>query len=527
MHDDGIKDMRVLPANFGPLRGANGTARITGPCGDTMEFWLLVLEGKVARATFTTDGCGHSILCGSAAARLAEGASLKKAAGIAQQDVLDAAGNVPDESRHCALLAANTLTAAIANYHERTRKVAHEDSSARRTPVSDDEDRRALNARLSRITHKIMVMSGKGGVGKSTVAVHLAMALVRAGKRVGLLDVDIHGPSVPTMLGLEEEPGPSPSGGIMPIERGGLRAMSIGFLLRNRADAVIWRGPMKMGAITQFIKDVEWGDLDYLVVDAPPGTGDEPLSVCQLIAHADGAVIVTTPQEVACAAVRKSVSFCRALGLPVLGVVENMSGFVCPRCCATVNLFPTGGGERLAHEMGVPFLGRIPFDPLIGAACDAGAFRGGALDVSVSDRAFSCVIQPILALERMSVTSPLSSTTKETTMRFALPLADGKLAMHFGHCERFALIDVDPTTKKITKRDEIKAPEHQPGLLPPWLAERGVNVIIAGGMGGRARDLFATHKIEVVVGASAEKPDKLVLDYLAGTLVTGDNVCDH
>jgi ATP-binding protein involved in chromosome partitioning len=234
------------------------------------------------------------------------------------------------------------------------------------------EERRKLESRLCRIRHKIVVMSGKGGVGKSTVSVNLAASLVLSGKRVGLLDVDIHGPSIPTMLGLEKESPGHSEGTLLPVMAGELKVMSLGFLLRHQDDAVIWRGPMKTSAIRQFLKDVEWGDLDYLVVDSPPGTGDEPLSVCQLIGKVDGAVIVTTPQKVASVDVRKSITFCRQIGVPVLGVVENMSGFACPKCGEVTPILRSGGGKKIAADMKVPFLGAIPMDPKIAEACDAG-----------------------------------------------------------------------------------------------------------------------------------------------------------
>ncbi len=233
-------------------------------------------------------------------------------------------------------------------------------------------DRRRLQARLCRINYKIVVLSGKGGVGKSTVAVNLATELALNGLRVGLLDVDIHGPSVPTMLGLENETLKGNEGEISPVEYGGLKVMSIGFLLQNQDDAVIWRGPMKMGVIKQFLTDVNWGDLDYLIVDAPPGTGDEPLSLCQLIQPLDGAVIVTTPQKVAAIDVRKSISFCRRLDVPVLGVIENMSGFVCPKCGEITQILPAGGGKIIASDMKVPFLGAIPMDAAIAQSGDSG-----------------------------------------------------------------------------------------------------------------------------------------------------------
>lgn len=275
-----------------------------------------------------------------------------------------------------------------------------EDCSARKARPDEGpvefEERQALKRRLCRIRHKLLVLSGKGGVGKSTVAVNLAVALSLTGRRVGLLDIDIHGPSVPRMMGLNGRQVRSTGDALLPVELDGLRVMSLGFLLPKEEDAVIWRGPLKMGLIKQFLKDVEWGELDCLVVDAPPGTGDEPLSVCQLIDDADGAVIVATPQEVALSAVRKSITFCRQLRLPVLGIVENMSGFVCPHCGRTTDIFKTGGGERLARESGVPFLGRIPIDPAVGDACDGGTPFVGRSRSSGTAKAFEKVVARVL-----------------------------------------------------------------------------------------------------------------------------------
>jgi len=275
-----------------------------------------------------------------------------------------------------------------------------EDCSARKARADEGpvefEERQALKRRLCRIRHKLLVLSGKGGVGKSTVAVNLAVSLSLSGRRVGLLDIDIHGPSVPRMMGLNGRQVRSTGDALLPVELNGLRVMSLGFLLPREEDAVIWRGPLKMGLIKQFLKDVEWGELDYLVVDAPPGTGDEPLSVCQLIDDADGAVIVATPQEVALSAVRKSVTFCRQLRLPVLGIVENMSGFVCPHCGRSTEIFKTGGGERLARECGVPFLGRIPIDPAVGEACDGGTPFVGRSRSSETAKAFEKMVARLL-----------------------------------------------------------------------------------------------------------------------------------
>ena len=267
--------------------------------------------------------------------------------------------------------------------------------------LDDFLEREALSARMDRIGKKVLVLSGKGGVGKSTVAANLAIALAKANKRVGLLDVDIHGPSIPRLLGLEGRMAGSTGEGIKPIEYDTrLKVMSIGFVLRNRDEAVIWRGPLKMNVIKQFLKDVEWGELDFLVVDCPPGTGDEPLSVAQLIGDADGAVIVTTPQGLAISDVRKCVTFCRQLNLPVIGVVENMSGFVCPYCGKTSDIFKAGGGEAMAADMGIPFLGRVPLDPEVVRASDKGELYLQAHEDSKTAHAFRRVVLPVLNMSR-------------------------------------------------------------------------------------------------------------------------------
>ncbi len=230
-----------------------------------------------------------------------------------------------------------------------------------------------LKERMGKIKHKILVLSGKGGVGKSTVATNLAVSISKTGRAVGLLDVDFHGPSIPTLLKLEGKPVYQSEEGLVPVEfPSGIKVMSVGFLLRDQDEAVIWRGPMKIGFLKQLLKDVIWGDLDYLVIDFPPGTGDEPLSIAQMIPECDGAVIVTTPQNLSLNDVKKSINFCRRIKIPVLGVIENMSGLVCPHCQQVIDLFKKGGGEEMAAKMGVPFLGRIPIDPHIVEASDLG-----------------------------------------------------------------------------------------------------------------------------------------------------------
>jgi ATP-binding protein involved in chromosome partitioning len=337
---------RQLPDNFGPLKGASANARLKGPCGDTMEFWLWVEADRILQANFTTDGCGASVLSGAMAAKLASGKTLAEACKLTPQQV--------------------------------------EDDAVKRT--------------MSRIGLKVLVLSGKGGVGKSTVAANLAMALASSGKKVGLLDVDIHGPSIPKMMGLESAQPAAGGGAIRPVLAGpNLSVMSMGFLPQSAKDAVVWRGPLKAGLIRQFLSEVAWGDLDVLVVDCPPGTGDEPLSVAQMLGAGTAAVVVTTPQAVAIADVRRSVTFCRKLQLQVLGIVENMSGFVCPHCSKSTDLFGAGGGEALAREMKVRFLGGIPLDPQIVESGDKGKPFANHFTESSSARAFDQVVRAILS----------------------------------------------------------------------------------------------------------------------------------
>lgn len=231
----------------------------------------------------------------------------------------------------------------------------------------------ALKANVSAIKKKILVLSGKGGVGKSTVSTNLAVGLSKKGYHVGLLDIDIHGPNIPNMLGLQGIPPLVTDMGVFPIKMyDNLEVISIGFFLEGTDTPVVWRGPLKHRMIEQFLSDVRWGVLDYLVVDSPPGTGDEIISIVQLLDKVDGAVIVATPQDVALADVRRSIKFCLESSIPILGIIENMSGFVCPHCGNTVEIFKTGGAEKLAQQYKVPFLGKIPIDPKVVEAGDDG-----------------------------------------------------------------------------------------------------------------------------------------------------------
>jgi ATP-binding protein involved in chromosome partitioning len=398
------------------------------------------------------------------------------------------------------------------------------------------------------------VLSGKGGVGKSTVAINLALSLSTRGFRTGVLDTDIHGPSVPKLLGLSGQRLQVRNDEIVPLNYfNRLEVVSIGLLLDGDDKAVIWRGPMKANVIRQFFGNVAWGDLDYLIVDSPPGTGDEPLSVAQLLDKGrSSAIIVTTPQQVATIDVEKSITFCRQLGLPISGIIENMSGFVCPHCGQEADIFSSGGGRRLAEKFGVPFLGAIPLDPDIVKSGDAElpyvqhsyttktaqkfdeivehlalmhphAVHEGCLPDATGTN-HSGTLSPPPAEREETTSTPKSS--KEVPMRFAVPTNDKKLCAHFGHCEAFALIDADGEGK-LGDESYVIPPPHEPGLLPPWIAQQGVNCVIAGGMGARAQQLFAEQGVKVVTGAQGENPREVVENYLKGTLLTGANTCDH
>jgi ATP-binding protein involved in chromosome partitioning len=230
-------------------------------------------------------------------------------------------------------------------------------------PGMSEEDLR-IKARMAKIKHKILILSGKGGVGKSTVATNLAFSFAKTGK-TGLLDIDINGPSIGRMTGIEGTPLIPVGDYVEPVDKDGVKIVTMASLLASPDQPVIWRGPMKMRAIKQFLSDIEWGDLDWLVIDSPPGTGDEPLSVCQLIPDLTGAIIVSTPQDIALLDARKTIEFARSLGVRVLGIIENMSGFVCPHCNKITDIFKTGGAQKSAIQMNVPFLGKIPLEPSI------------------------------------------------------------------------------------------------------------------------------------------------------------------
>lgn len=492
-----------------------------------MEIWLRCDGDRIAEARFVAGERAPGLATGSVITELAKGLSLEEAMALGSTQVLDVLGEVTEESRDCAALASETLQAACRDVLAGGANLRKEQPSTGAPHLGEQE---RLRERVAAIRQQIVVLSGKGGVGKSTVAVNLAGAAARAGLTVGLLDIDVHGPSVPTMAGIVGRPPILLGETLIPLEVGGVKVMSLGLLMPNRDQALIWRGPMKAKVIEQLLRDVEWGELDLLVVDAPPGTGDEPLAVCQLLGRPEGAIIVTTPQDVAISAVRKSITFCRQLDLPVLGVVENMAAMVCPACGHAMAVFGSGAGETMATEMGVPFLGRLPLHPAIAGSGDSGTALAMPWTIPPIAEAFAAIFAPILAGLGVPGNAPAetqSHPSVEEPMRIAIPLANGRLTQHFGHCAAFALIDVDVERREILGRRDIPAPDHQPGLLPRWLAEQGAQIVLAGGMGSRAQELFAQHAIQVVVGISSEHPETLAAAWMAGTLVSGENACDH
>ena len=258
-----------------------------------------------------------------------------------------------------------------------------------------------LTCNLSKIKHKIGILSGKGGAGKTTVATNIATELAKRGFKVGLLDADLHGPNVAKMLGAEgqrlfADPESQTIKPFIPPGMPNLRVVSMAFLLENPDQPVVWRGPLKHQAIKQFLAEIDWGELDFLIVDLPPGTGDEALSVGQLIKPMDGFIIVTTPQEVSLLDTRKSISFAKMMNVPVIGIVENMSGFICPHCGKEIELFKKGGGEKAAEELGIPFLGRVPIEPTVVEAGDKGVPVVVSHPESSSAKAFAQIVDKVL-----------------------------------------------------------------------------------------------------------------------------------
>jgi len=388
-----------------------------------------------------------------------------------------------------------------------------------------------IRERLKHIKNKILVMSGKGGVGKSSIAAYLSVALAKRGFKVGLMDVDLHGPSIPRLLGLKGSIRPSthPGKAVPVTYLPNMEVMSIEVLMgENRDAATIWRGPIKIGVIRQFISDIEWSDLDYLIIDSPPGTGDEPLTIAQTIPDAE-ALIVTTPQEVSLADVRKSINFCRQVNMKIMGIVENMSGFQCPHCGGHIDLFSARGGQLIANRENLWLLASLPIDPEVVRQGDSGNVAMlDNQDLPFTEE-FEKLVERIIRLkghDRLAlIKGKKGKEEKMQKLTFAIPVAGGKLCSHFGHCEQFAIIETEDG--KLKEKTMRTPPPHEPGVLPRWLRDLGADIIIAGGMGSRAQGFFSEMGIKVITGAPMDPPESLVRQYLSDSLVTGENVCDH
>lgn len=374
--------------------------------------------------------------------------------------------------------------------------------------IMEQEDKK-IKEQLSKIKHKILVMSGKGGVGKSTVAVNIAVGLSLQDFMVGLLDVDLHGPNVPKMLGARDlKPSRKPDGRLGAIKYSpNLKFLSIEPFLPSEDTAIIWRGPIKHSAIRQFIGDIDWGELDYLVIDAPPGTGDEPLTVAKTMPDAY-ALVVTTPQEVSLIDVKKAISFCQKLKLRIMGIVENMSGFICPHCGKPVDIFKKGGGQRLADELGVRFLGRIPVDPRIVDTGDAGKPLIATYPESITAKAFEELIRNIISrTEEMK-----RDILEERFMRIAIPISTPtKIETDPQKFELFALYDIE--NNKILVKDIVKKVENQ--NLIDFLKEQVVTHILLFDPSKDLADYISQKEIKVLVtDTSTESPDNLIEEFL-------------
>lgn len=372
----------------------------------------------------------------------------------------------------------------------------------------DHQDKR-VREQLNKIRHKILVMSGKGGVGKSTIAVNIAVGLSLQDLMVGLLDVDLHGPSIPKMLGARDlKLTRKPDGRLGAIKYSpNLKFLSIEPLLPSEDSAVIWRGPIKISAIKQFIGDIDWGELDYLVIDAPPGTGDEPLTIAKTIPDAY-ALIVTTPQEVSLIDVKKSIRFCQKVKLRILGVVENMSGFICPHCGKAIDLFKRGGGQKLAEEMGVRFLGKIPVDPRIVDTGDKGKPIVGRYPESITAQAFDDLIRSIIvATEEME-----RDLLEEKYMRIAIPIINPqKFDPQIEGANLFAIYDVEKG--KILVKDVVKKPESQE--LIDFLKEQVVTHICLANPSTEITNALNSAQVKIILNASnQENPDNLIKEYI-------------
>ena len=371
---------------------------------------------------------------------------------------------------------------------------------------------------LKKIKNKVMILSGKGGVGKSTVSVCLATDLANRGYKTGILDVDLHGPSVPRMLGIS---------GLLDIDSEkhlipktvmkNLSVVSIEYLLADKNQAVIWRGPLKHSAIAQFIGQVAWGELDYLVIDSPPGTGDEPLSIAQLIPDAKG-VIVTQPQEISLADVRKCITFCKHVEMEPIGIIENMSGIICPHCGKKFHIFKSGGGEKIALITGLPFLGTLNFDPDLVDAADKGKLVSYMSDEKRPyNEDFKKITDNVIKRVEETRVEPISveEIRRRRWIRVAIPLFKDKVAPILPQADEIAVFHV--IEGRIEESARLR-PEGKHTITPADISQLKVNLVILKDIKEKAKYVFNRYKIGVVSNAPDLPPEKLIEEFLAGRL---------
>jgi Mrp family chromosome partitioning ATPase/predicted Fe-Mo cluster-binding NifX family protein len=364
---------------------------------------------------------------------------------------------------------------------------------------------------LSSVKKVIGIVSGKGGVGKSLVTSMLAVTMNRMGYHTAILDADITGPSIPKAFGLKDR-ADGDEFGLYPVKsRTGIDVMSINLLLAEDTDPVVWRGPILGNTVKQFWSDVVWSNVDFMFIDMPPGTGDVPLTVFQSI-PVDGIIIVTSPQELVSMIVSKAVKMAKMMSIPIIGLVENMSYFKCPDNDKDYQIFGDSHIDETAKKYNLEVLAKLPIDPRISRACDQGAiemFEGEWLD-------------PVADILELTIENNTTMNTEVSKMKIAVASEEKMVTEHFGHCENFNIYDVE--NGKIIKSESIPNPGHKPGFLPNFLNDQGVKVIISGGMGGGAIDIFNEKGIEVIVGATGPA-EAAVNSYLLGTLKSTGSVC--
>ena len=397
-------------------------------------------------------------------------------------------------------------------------KEAHGEQETPLTRTGSGKDALAASARPGP-KQVIAVMSGKGGVGKSAITMLLASSLRRQGFEVGILDADITGPSIPRGLGIDGPIFLGETGPIPVASPSGIKVMSMNLLLPGEDEAVIWRGPLISGAVKQFYEETEWGELDYLLLDLPPGTADVPLTVMQSI-PLDGIILVTSPQELAGMIVGKARKMAGALEAPVIGLVENMSYIPCPHCGGRVEPFGESKSEQAAEAMGIPLLGWLPLDPEISKLADTGRleeYRSPDVDTLVT------TLLELAQRKEIGIGREAGQTgTTGGNMKVAIVMEDSLVAPHFGHCQKVMLATIE--NGEVSSREVLDAPEHDCGALPRLFAERQVEYVIAGGLGGGALANLNRAGVKVLAGIQGTAEDALGR-FLSGTLVGGDAVC--